>query len=91
MEVMESTTDGFRIAEEDLALRGPGEFFGTRQSGMPAFKIADFIRDVGIMEVALREAQRIVAADPELTLPEHRAIGKIVAEKYRRRLLETVA
>ena len=91
MEVMESTTDGFRIAEEDLALRGPGEFFGTRQSGMPAFKIADVIRDVGILEVARREAQRIVAADPELTLPEHRAIGKIVAEKYRRRLLETVA
>lgn len=91
MEVMESTTDGFRIAEEDLALRGPGEFFGTRQSGMPAFKIADVIRDVGILEVARQHAQRLVDADPELHRPEHRAIGRIVEEKYHRRLLETVA
>jgi ATP-dependent DNA helicase RecG len=56
MNVMVRTTDGFKIAEEDLDIRGPGEFFGTRQAGMPDLKVADLLRDVSILEVAKREA-----------------------------------
>ena len=65
-------SDGFRIAEVDLELRGPGEFFGTRQSGLPEFRVADLLRDGAILEEARREAMAIVGADPELRDPEHR-------------------
>lgn len=60
------TTDGFRIAEEDLRLRGPGEFFGTRQSGLPDLRAANIIRDADLLERAREEAFDIVARDPEL-------------------------
>jgi ATP-dependent DNA helicase RecG len=56
LDIMVKSNDGFRIAEEDLGIRGPGEFFGTRQSGMPAFKVADIIRDATILERARKEA-----------------------------------
>ncbi|MDQ3700434.1 MAG: ATP-dependent DNA helicase RecG, partial [Chloroflexota bacterium] len=62
--------DGFALAEEDLKLRGPGEFFGTRQSGLPDLKVAK-LSDVSILESARRQAQRIDARDPGLSLPEH--------------------
>lgn len=68
LKVMEATCDGFRIAEEDLAIRGPGEFFGTKQSGIPELKIADIIRDIGILEMARREAFDLADADPGLNL-----------------------
>ncbi len=55
------TTDGFEIGEMDLQLRGPGEFFGTRQSGMPGFRVANLLRDIELLEVARREAARIAA------------------------------
>ena len=77
---MVETTDGFKIAEVDLELRGPGEFFGTRQSGLPEFRVADLLRDGPILEEARREAGTIVAADPELRTPEHRALrGRLLA------------
>lgn len=91
MEVMERTTDGFEIAEADLSIRGPGEFFGTRQSGLPEFKIADVLRDIDVLELARAEAQKLVDEDPEMQEEGHRALAKIVKEKYQRRLLETVA
>jgi len=64
---MESTGDGFRIAEEDLAIRGPGDFFGTRQSGIPDLKIANIIRDTGVLESARREAFDLIDAEPDLS------------------------
>lgn len=64
--VMERSSDGFVIAEEDLNIRGPGEFFGTRQSGMPDLKIASIVRDVDLVDIARREAFKIIHADPEL-------------------------
>ena len=64
LRTMVETTDGFRIAEIDLKLRGPGEFFGTRQWGIPAFRIANLLRDQEILEWAKREAAEFVAHPP---------------------------
>ncbi|MBI5051049.1 MAG: ATP-dependent DNA helicase RecG [Nitrospirae bacterium] len=66
LKVMEATADGFKIAEEDLSIRGPGEFFGTRQSGMPDLKMANIIRDISILEASRREAFALADADPYL-------------------------
>jgi ATP-dependent DNA helicase RecG len=66
LKAMEATGDGFRIAEEDLAIRGPGDFFGTRQSGMPELRVANILRDIGILELARREAFQLIDRDPLL-------------------------
>ncbi|MCC6346853.1 MAG: ATP-dependent DNA helicase RecG [Nitrospirales bacterium] len=66
LEVMVTTNDGFRIAEEDLAIRGPGEMFGTRQSGLPDLRVADLIRDARLLETARREAFSLMEEDPSL-------------------------
>jgi ATP-dependent DNA helicase RecG len=58
--IMEETSDGFKIAEKDLELRGPGEVMGIRQSGIPAFKVANLVRDLRILEAAKQEAERLV-------------------------------
>ena len=63
MRIMTETTDGFRLAEEDLKLRGPGDFFGKKQSGLPEFKIADLIHDYRALEVARKDAQYIISHD----------------------------
>jgi ATP-dependent DNA helicase RecG (EC 3.6.1.-) len=70
MEAMEQISDGFRLAEIDLQLRGPGEFFGTRQSGTPDLKVAQ-LADTRLLHTAYREAQKILADDPHLERPEH--------------------
>lgn len=64
--VLTRTTDGFKIAEEDLDIRGPGEFMGTRQSGMPDLRVANILRDARLLEPARREAFALVGEDPEL-------------------------
>ncbi len=81
LRVMEETTDGFRIAEADLEIRGPGDFLGTRQAGLPDFRIANIIRDGRILEEARQEAFAVVERDPELKLPEH---GRLRDELVRR-------
>jgi ATP-dependent DNA helicase RecG len=83
LRVMERTSDGFRIAEEDLRIRGPGEFFGTRQSGLPPLRVADPIRDMALLEEARREAFRIVAEDPSLRSPENRALRGVLVQRMR--------
>ncbi|MFQ5854423.1 MAG: ATP-dependent DNA helicase RecG, partial [Anaerolineae bacterium] len=70
LDIVENTQDGFRLAEEDLKLRGPGEFFGTRQSGLPDLKAAK-LSDVAILEIARAEAMEIFRRDPDLSAPEH--------------------
>ncbi|MDX9714724.1 MAG: ATP-dependent DNA helicase RecG [Dissulfurispiraceae bacterium] len=67
LEAMQSTTDGFKLSEVDLEIRGPGEFFGTRQSGMPDLKAANLLRDTRILEAARKEALSIVEYDPMLS------------------------
>lgn len=71
MEIMVQTTDGFKIAEEDLKIRGPGEIAGTRQSGNLDFKVADLIQDGRMLEVARQAAIKLVKYDPELIRSEH--------------------
>ena len=78
---MVSTTDGFAIAEEDLKLRGPGEFFGTRQSGLPPLRVADLTRDTALLLAARDEAQRAIDASPTL--------GEPVDARLRRKLMST--
>jgi ATP-dependent DNA helicase RecG len=86
VDAMVSTTDGFRIAEVDLELRGPGEFFGTRQSGLPEFRLADLIRDAAVLEEARREAVDIIARDLELRDPANRALRQGLLERWRGKL-----
>ncbi len=82
LKVIESTQDGFRLAEEDLKLRGPGEFFGTRQAGLPDLKIAK-LSDVKILEHARQIAQTIFERDPLLQQDEHRLLAQRVAEFWK--------
>jgi ATP-dependent DNA helicase RecG len=63
LETMERTQDGFEIAEKDLEIRGPGEFFGTRQAGLPEFKVADLLQDEDLLQSAREEAIRLVAGE----------------------------
>lgn len=86
VKAMERTNDGFEIAEEDLAIRGPGEFFGTRQAGMPDLKVANLIKDAKLLEVAREEGFRIAEADPGLIKPEHQMLKKTLQEKWRQNL-----
>jgi ATP-dependent DNA helicase RecG len=86
MKAMTKTTDGFVIAEEDLAIRGPGEFFGTRQAGMPDLKVANIAKDVKYLELARKEAFRVAEEDPTLSKPDHQALKKVLQEKWRENL-----
>lgn len=77
LEAMEQTTDGFKLAEIDLQLRGPGEFFGTRQSGTPDLKVAK-LADTRLLHAARVEAERILAEDAHLARPEHALLKRKV-------------
>lgn len=79
LDAMVETNDGFRIAEVDLQLRGPGEFYGTRQHGMPDLRIADLLRDVDLLLQAREEAARLVERDPALAHPDHAPLAEAVA------------
>ncbi len=75
LEVIAKTTDGFKVAEEDLKLRGPGDFFGFRQSGLPMLKLADMMTDISLLEQAKAAAGEILAADPKLSAKENAALS----------------
>lgn len=83
LRTMESTHNGFVLAEKDLEMRGPGEFFGTRQSGLPDLKMAR-LTDVKLLELARREAEKLFEIDPELNKPEHRALSAEVKRMWDR-------
>ena len=83
LDAMTATNDGFKIAEADLALRGPGDFFGTRQSGLPEFRVADLLRDAAALEAARRDAVALIRDDPQLRAPEHRALRGALLHRWR--------
>jgi ATP-dependent DNA helicase RecG len=91
LRTLEETNDGFRIAEKDLELRGPGELLGTRQSGVPLLAFADLVRHAALIEQARRLADDVVTRDPELAQPEHAGLRRLVLERYARRLALTAA
>jgi ATP-dependent DNA helicase RecG len=80
------TEDGFEIARADLRLRGMGDLFGKQQSGLPAFKIADPVRDEELSELARVAAERLLAADPALQAPANRALQRMLTARYGRAL-----
>jgi len=81
LKIIETVYDGFKLAEEDLKLRGPGEFFGTRQSGLPDLKMAK-LSDVGILEIARAEAEKLFEHDPHLKQAEHALLVKELARVW---------
>ncbi len=83
LSIMTKTNDGFRISEEDLRLRGPGDFFGSRQHGLPEMHVADLGADMDVMQHAQSEAQLLLASDPELSAPEHAALRQSVERMLR--------
>ena len=83
LRIIEHTNDGFKLADEDLAMRGPGEFFGTRQSGLPDLKVAR-LSDVKVLEEARAVAQEIWAEDPYLQSPQNRLLASRVDEFWQR-------
>ena len=82
IKAMTRTNDGFELAEADLEIRGPGEFFGTRQSGLPDFKIANILRDASLLEFAKSEANRLAKADPSLNQPAHRVLKQVLQTQW---------
>jgi ATP-dependent DNA helicase RecG len=87
---MVETTDGFRIAEVDLRLRGPGEFYGTKQSGLLRLRIANITGDTEILDLARAEAFALVARDPELAEPDHHRLRDHLIAHYSDIILATV-
>ncbi|MCS7172609.1 MAG: ATP-dependent DNA helicase RecG [Armatimonadetes bacterium] len=82
LEALARTTDGFEIAQVDLELRGPGELFGTRQHGLPDFRVANPLRDGALLERSREAASLLLAADPRLERPEHQALRRALLARY---------
>ena len=76
------THDGFRIAEEDLRLRGPGEFFGTRQHGVPELMIGNIVEDYDLLRLARGEALEWLKQDPALSRPQSEAIRRALVKRF---------
>ena len=86
LSIMEQTTDGFRIAEEDLEIRGPGDFVGTRQSGLPILSLANLARDQEILLEARDDAGEILERDLELEAQEHARLREVLNANWNERL-----
>ncbi len=86
LRILCETNDGFRVAEEDLKIRGPGELLGTKQSGFLSFRRADMVRDYDILLKARQEAFSLLKRDPELKQPEHQGLKLVLWERWAKRL-----
>ena len=82
LQVIEKTNDGFKIADEDLKLRGPGDFLGNRQHGLPQLKIADLFADRTILHAAGREAEHVLRQDPALKKAQNQSLRRAIEELY---------
>ena len=83
LSIMSKTNNGFEISEEDLRLRGPGDFFGARQHGLPEMHVADLGADTQVLKTAQEEAKALLAADPQLSLPEHSALRERIETLFK--------
>lgn len=86
MQIMQNTNNGFIVAEKDLELRGSGEFFGTKQHGIPEFKIANLFEDIPILKEVQELAKKIEKEDPKLDLDKNIKLHQIVEEKFKDRI-----
>ncbi len=86
LEALAGSNDGFKIAEIDLEIRGPGDMIGTRQSGMPDFRVANLIRDRGVLEDARKAAVEWLAQDPTLSSPDSKPLRAVLAHRWAGRL-----
>jgi ATP-dependent DNA helicase RecG len=86
LKAMATTTDGFKIAEVDLELRGPGDFLGTRQHGLPDFRVASLIRDTRTLAEAREAAERWLTLDPHLQSPESAPLRQVLEHRWKGRL-----
>ena len=83
LSIMTKTNNGFKISEEDLRLRGPGDFFGSRQHGLPEMHVADLGADTQVLKRAQEEAKALLERDPQLALPEHAALRGRIEELFK--------
>ena len=90
LDIMRKSNDGFLIAKKDLELRGPGDFFGIRQSGMPEFKLANLLTDTKVLEQTQQAVKEIVTKDKHLELEENRSIKEALFLKYGEQLRNIV-
>jgi ATP-dependent DNA helicase RecG len=86
LHTLERSTDGFYLAEADLALRGPGDFLGTRQAGLPPLRVANLVRDTRLLAAARDEALGWLARDPELSRPESATVRTVLEHRWAGRL-----
>ncbi len=91
MKIIERTNDGFQIAEEDLRFRGPGDFYGSRQSGLPDLRVADLIRDRRVLERARRAAQELITRDPTLSTQECGQLRLTVLRSFKGQLAQLLS
>jgi len=85
IQVLADTSDGFVIAERDLEIRGPGEFLGVRQHGLPRFSVANLLRDTRLLTEAREDAFAFLSTDPELATSEGRLVAEAIATRFRDR------
>ena len=82
LRTLASTTDGFKISEEDLKARGPGDFFGNRQHGLPQMRLADLTGDMRLLSEAQEAAKGLLSRDPQLAQPENRPVWERVRQLF---------
>jgi ATP-dependent DNA helicase RecG len=82
LKAFEKSTDGFKLAEIDFKLRGPGDIFGTKQHGLPPLRIADLLRDQALLEEARRDAKQLIAQDPGLASEQNAKLRRMVLVRY---------
>ena len=90
MDIMEETNDGFKISEKDLEIRGPGEFFGTMQHGVPELKIANLFKHMKILKNVQQEARIIIGDDPTLDFKEYRGLKREIESKFKDKIEEDI-
>jgi len=89
LKIMEETNDGFRIAEEDLRIRGPGEFLGIKQSGLPEFKIANLAIDFNILKIARSDAQKTINNNRFLSQPDNKKLLHRISLHFRNLIMSS--